>query len=223
MDLLATISAAPPSARRAHSSCEVAGATLGELSTSSRERLRRVSADGCRVACRDMRTETIANCSRVTRPLSMCHRAMRSYPLGMHGDGRGDSGLRHVSSARCKNSAVSSEETASPATTATAWHRSVCTMRTASSNPLTGPAPPVSMVRTRTPLFGSRPTRVAKKCASIKCGCEREGTATRPSSSRSFRPDEPKAACSASCMSSFAVAPSFPSRVIPWPTMRAVT
>eukprot|EP00965_Chrysotila_dentata_P211519 6186512-Pleurochrysis_carterae.AAC.2 len=64
----ATMIAAPPSARRAHSSSEVDGATAGEESTSSNESGRLVSASGCLQACREARTGTMASCSRVTYP-----------------------------------------------------------------------------------------------------------------------------------------------------------
>mmetsp|Transcript_24768 Transcript_24768/g.59799 ORF Transcript_24768/g.59799 Transcript_24768/m.59799 type:complete len:262 (-) Transcript_24768:181-966(-) len=218
----ATITHAPPSALRAHSSLPVRGAIDSAASTSSSESGTRVSASGWRNACRLMSTGTIASCSLVTLPISSCHCATRSYPCGMHGDGSGATGSRQPASARSRKERVSIDATASPATTATAWQRSVRTMRAASSSPVTGPAPPVSSVRTVTFFCGRRPTLVAKKCASMKCGCEREGTAISPSRSFSCNPLEARAFSSADCMSTDAGCRSLPRGVMPYPTIRTV-
>eukprot|EP00965_Chrysotila_dentata_P211518 6186512-Pleurochrysis_carterae.AAC.1 len=106
----------------------------------------------------------------------------------MHGEGSEAPGSWQPASARRRNSAVGNDEMASAATIATALHRSRETIRVASSNADTGPAPPVSIVRTRTEREGSNLASVAIECASIKRGVDKDGTAMRPSKSLISRP-----------------------------------
>ena len=126
----------------------------------------------------------------------------------MHGDASPDSLLKPWS-ARARNSAVSKLDTAAPATTVQP------TMRRASRRPDTGSAPPVSIVRTMTFFCGSSAVEVARAWASMKCGSERGGTATRPSRSRRRSDARESADSSACCMSVVADMRSLPSCVRP--------
>jgi hypothetical protein len=71
-------SAAPPSARRAHSKRAVTDATAGDANTCSIVRGSFVSANGCWVAMIDMAAEHAANSVRVTPNRSIWYRATRS-------------------------------------------------------------------------------------------------------------------------------------------------